>query len=107
MQKNNDKPLFLINNSRNNLNKQSFLTYYNDKFKIEKELNSKENRDIKNIFYEMNTKKYNDSIKVIKDEMKKNNLLFIDKSPIMKNGNYKKHEIKTDLKDDNCCISCT
>ena len=106
-QKNNDKPLFLINNSRNNWNKMSSLTYYNDKFKIENELNLKENKGIKNIFYEMNSKKYNDSIKVIKDEMKKNNLLFINRSPIMKNGNHKKHEIKTDLKDDNCCISCT
>ena len=99
--------MFLINNSRNISNKISCLTYCNDKFKIEKELNSKENKDIKNIFYNMNSKKYNDSIKVIKDEMKKNNLLFINRSPIMKNGNHKKHEIKTDLKDDNCCISCT
>ena len=107
LSKNNDKPLFLINNSRNISNKISSLTYCNDKFKIEKELNSKENKDIKNIFYNVNSKKYNDSIKVIKDEMKKSNLLFINRSPIMKNGNHKKHEIKTDLKDDNCCISCT
>ena len=106
-QKNNDKPLFLINNSRNNSNKISCLTYYNNKFKVENEINTKESKDIKNIFYEMNKKKYNDSIKVIKDEMKKSNLLFINRSPIMKNGNYIKHELKTDLKDDNCCISCT
>ena len=83
------------------------MTYYNNKFKVEKELNTKENKNMKNIFYEMNKRKYNDSIKVIKDEMKKSNLLFINRSPIMKNGNYIKHELKTDLKDDNCCISCT
>ena len=97
-----DNVMAVINNNENDMNKNLFLKYNNDKC-----FNGKENNDIKNILYDINSKKYKESIQVIKDEIKKSNYLSINSGSLGRRGVFKKNEIKTDLKNDNCCISCT
>jgi len=79
-----------------------------DKFRQENTTNSnyKQNNDIKTIFYDIYYNKCNDSIKSIKDEIKKRNFLSVNKRT-SKNLVIRKNEIRTDLKRDDCCISCT
>ena len=99
-----EKKIYFNTKGRNDNNK-IFCSTNSIKF-FENNLNFELNRDTKNIFYGINSKKCTDSIKIIKDEMKKRNLLSINTSG-MNRGLYKKNEIKADFKRDNCCISCT
>ena len=99
-----EKKIYFNTKGRNDNNK-IFCSTNSIKF-FENNLNFELNRDTKNIFYGINSKKCNDSIKIIKDEMKKRNLLSLNTSG-MNRGLYKKNEIKADFKRDNCCISCT
>ena len=98
--------IYINNNGGNVFNR---ITFYNNDSKLAflNDLNYKENKDIKNIFYEINSKKCNDSIKAIRDEMKKRNFLSINRGSTLHHGVFKKNEIKADFKNDNCCISCT
>lgn len=99
-----DRSRLLINNRTKDLNK---ISYLNEKFELKNNLDLKENKNIKNIFYDMNPKTYNDSIQVIKDEIKKRNFISINAGSIIKRNLYKKNELKKDFENDNCCISCT
>ena len=90
-----------------NKNNTPFSSNYNNRLEFINNLSYKENKDIKNLFYEINSKRCNDSIKAIKDEMKKRNYLSINRVTTLRNGLYKKNDIKADFNDDNCCISCT
>jgi hypothetical protein len=94
-----------------NKNKNSLINGYKDKLdKFSQEnstnSNSKQNDDIKTIFYDAYFKKCNDSIKTIKDQMKKRNFLSINKRTT-KNLVIKNNEIRNDFQRDDCCISCT
>ena len=100
-------------NNRININMSKIpgIIGYKDKYdKFSQEnttnTNSKQNDDIKTIYYDAYYKKCNDSIKTIKDEIKKRNYLSINKKA-KKNLVIKKNEIGNDLKRDDCCISCT
>ena len=55
----------------------------------------------------MNSKNYTKSIQIIKDEMKKRNFISINSGSVLKRGLFKKNEIQKEIKNDNCCISCT
>lgn len=91
------------------MSKSSGINGYKDKFDkfSQTSINSRQNNDdIKTIFYDIYYQKCNDSIKAIKDEMKKRNFLSINKRTT-KNFVFRKNEIRTDLKRDDCCISCT
>lgn len=85
-----------------------YFNEYKEIFKFGNDLNSKENNDIKNIFYDKHSRKCNDSIKAIRDEMKKRNFQSINTNSTMRRGLSKRNEIiKTDFQNDDCCISCT
>ena len=90
-----EKKIYFNTKGRNDNNK-IFCSTNSIKF-FENNLNFELNRDTKNIFYGINSKKCTDSIKIIKDEMKKRNLLSINTSG-MNRGLYKKNEIKADFK---------
>lgn len=100
--------IYLSENNKNNLDKISIIEDYKNKFLKENELNyTKQSEDLKYIFNESTNKKCTDSIKAIKDEMRKRNYLSITKHSTSRGGKNKNYEIKTNLKRDSCCISCT
>lgn len=95
-----------INFNENNgcqKDKLFYIKEYKEIFKFGNDLNSKEN-----IYYDRYSRKCNDSIKAIKDEMKKRNFQSINTNSTMRRGLTKTNEIiKTDFQNDDCCISCT
>ena len=100
--------IYLSENNKNNLDKLSIIEDYKNKFLKESELNyTKQSEDLKYIYNESTNKKCTDSIKAIKDEMRKRNYLSITKHSTSRGGKNKNYEIKTNLKRDSCCISCT
>ena len=99
-----DKQISLNSKGRNDNNKIFFKTNYNE-IRYENDVNFEVNRNCKNIFNGIYSKRCSDSIKSIKDEMKKRNLLSINKGSMTRE--FKKNEIKADFQRDNCCISCT
>ena len=100
--------IYLSENNKNNLDKLSIMEDYKNKFLKESELNyTKQSEDLKYIYNESTNKKCTDSIKAIKDEMRKRNFLSITKHSTSRGGKNKNYEIKTNLKRDSCCISCT
>lgn len=100
--------IYLSENNKNNLDKISIIEDYKNKFLKDNELNyTKQSEDLKYIYNETNNKKCTDSIKAIKDEMRKRNFLSITKHSTSRGGKNKNYEIKTNLKSDSCCISCT
>ena len=100
--------IYISENNKNNLDKISIIEDYKNKFLKENELNyTKQSEDLKYIINENTNKKCTDSIKAIKDEMRKRNYLSITKHSTSRGGKNKNYEIKTNLKRDSCCISCT
>lgn len=98
--------IYFVDDIKNGNSKVKNIYEYKDKKWNENGVNPNKNNDIKNIFYDMYSKKCNDSINTIKNEMKKRNFLSINKTSTRR-GMNKKNEIKTELKNDSCCISCT
>lgn len=99
--------IYFVDDIKNGNSKVKNIYEYKDKKWNENGVNPNKNNDIKNIFYDMYSKKCNDSINTIKNEMKKRNFLSINKTSSTRRGMNKKNEIKTELKNDSCCISCT
>lgn len=94
--------IYLSENNKNNLDKISIIEEYKNKL-----LKENESEDLKCLYNDSTNKKCTDSIKAIKDEMKKRNYLSITKHSTSRGGKNKNYEIKTNLKRDSCCISCT